>query len=130
VIFSTHVIHHAERLCERIAIIAGGLIRFEGLVSEARDRLRPQVRLRTRNATGPWRSALPAAATESGGVWHFELPTGGIEPLLAALIDGAAGIEELSIERPGLHDAFVSIAGADAAREMAEGQRAALGEAA
>ena len=45
VIFSTHVIHHAERLCERIAIIAGGQIRFEGLVAEARDRLRPQVRL-------------------------------------------------------------------------------------
>ena len=80
VIFSTHVIHHAERLCERIAIIAGGLIRFEGLVSEARDRLRPQVRLRTRNTAGAWRSALPAAATETGGVWHFELPKGGIEP--------------------------------------------------
>ena len=47
VIFSTHVIHHAERLCERIAIIAGGQMRFEGLVSDARDRLRPQVRLKT-----------------------------------------------------------------------------------
>ena len=46
IIFSTHVIAHAERLCERIAIIAGGQIRFEGLVAEARDRLRPQVRLR------------------------------------------------------------------------------------
>ena len=45
VIFSTHVIAHAERLCERIAIIAGGKIRFEGRVAEARDRLRPQVRL-------------------------------------------------------------------------------------
>ncbi len=62
VIFSTHVIHHAERLCERIAIIADGQIRFEGLVAEARDRLRPQVRLRTRNADGTWRRALPADA--------------------------------------------------------------------
>jgi ABC-2 type transport system ATP-binding protein len=34
------------------------------------------------------------------------------------LIDGGAGIEELSIERPGLHEAFVAIAGAEAAREM------------
>ena len=34
VIFSTHVIHHAERLCERIAIIAGGEVRFEGLVAD------------------------------------------------------------------------------------------------
>jgi ABC-2 type transport system ATP-binding protein len=49
------------------------------------------------------------------------LPDSGIEPLLRALIDGGAGIEELSIERPGLHDAFVAIAGEAAAREMKRG---------
>jgi ABC-2 type transport system ATP-binding protein len=118
IIFSTHVIAHAERLCERIAIIAGGRIRFEGSVSDARDRLRPQVRLRTRTTEGPWRDGLPADATQEQGLWHFELPRSGIEPLLKALIDGGAGIEELSIERPGLHDAFVAIAGEQAAREM------------
>jgi ABC-2 type transport system ATP-binding protein len=118
VIFSTHVIAHAERLCERIAIIAGGKVRFEGLVSEARDRLRPQVRLRTRVEDGAWRSALPGDAVRHGDVWHFELPRRGIEPLLQALIQGGAGIEELSIERPGLHDAFVAIAGEQAAREL------------
>jgi ABC-2 type transport system ATP-binding protein len=120
VIFSTHVIHHAERLCERIAIIAGGQVRFEGEVAAARDRLPPQVRLRTRAVDGPWRAALPAGATPEDRVWHFELPSGGIEPLLRALIDGGAGIEELAIERPGLHDAFVQIAGEDAAQQMAQ----------
>src|SRR5690606_40225569 len=82
VIFSTHVIAHAERLCERIAIIAGGQVRFEGLVSEARDRLRPQVRLRTRASEGPWRSALPGDSELQDGLWHFELPGVGVEPLL------------------------------------------------
>ena len=130
VIFSTHVIHHAERLCERIAIIAGGVIRFEGLVSEARDRLRPQVRLKTRNADGGWRASLPADARETGGVWQFELPKSGIEPLLNGLIAGGAGIEELSIERPGLHDAFVAIAGEAVAREMEKSGQAELGVAA
>ncbi|HYG29609.1 MAG TPA: ATP-binding cassette domain-containing protein [Allosphingosinicella sp.] len=130
VIFSTHVIAHAERLCERIAIIAGGRVRFEGSVAEARDRLRPQVRLRTRAADGSWRSSLPAAAAQQDGVWHFELPKAGIEPLLKALIDGGAGIEELSIERPGLHDAFVAIAGEEAARELAESEQADMGAAA
>jgi ABC-2 type transport system ATP-binding protein len=120
VIFSTHVIHHAERLCERIAIIAGGRVRFEGEVSEARDRLPPQVRLRTRAVDGRWRAALPHDAAVTDGIWHFQLPTGGIEPLLKALIDGGAGIEELSIERRGLHDAFVQIAGEAAAQQMAE----------
>jgi ABC-2 type transport system ATP-binding protein len=120
IIFSTHVIAHAERLCERIAIIAGGRVRFEGRVAEARGRLRPHVQLRTRLADGPWRSALPAGARSEDGLWSFELPRAGIEPLLRALIDGGAGIEELSIERPGLHDAFVAIAGEQAARELAE----------
>jgi ABC-2 type transport system ATP-binding protein len=118
VIFSTHVIHHAERLCERIAIIAGGEVRFEGLVSAARERLRPQVRLKTRAADGKWRSALPKDAALDDDRWTFELPKTGIEPLLRALLDGGAGIEELSVERRGLHDAFVAIAGESAAREM------------
>jgi ABC-2 type transport system ATP-binding protein len=118
VLFSTHVIAHAERLCERIAIVAGGRIRFEGSVSDARDRLPPQVRLETRAQDGPWRAAIPADAEHEGHVWQFALPDEGIEPLLGALIAGHAGIESLSIERPGLHDAFVAIAGEAAARDM------------
>ena len=120
IIFSTHVIAHAERLCERVAIIAQGRIAFEGLVDEARGRLRPIVRLRTRSADGPWRAALPPEARHDGAEWTFELPPGGPEPLLRALLDGGAGIETLAIERPGLHDAFVAIAGAAAAEAMGE----------
>lgn len=120
ILFSTHVIAHAERLCERIAIIAGGKVRFEGKVDEAREKLRPQVRLRTRAVDGPWRAAIPADARNDDGDWRFELPLTGIEPLLKALVDGNAGIESLSIERPGLHDAFVAIAGEAAAAAMAQ----------
>jgi ABC-2 type transport system ATP-binding protein len=118
ILFSTHVIAHAERLCERIAIIAGGRVRFEGGVEEARGRLRPRVRLTTRAEGGPWRAALPPDTGRDGPAFTFELPAGGVEPLLKALIDGGAGIETLSIERPGLHDAFVAIAGAAAAADM------------
>lgn len=118
VIFSTHVIAHAERLCEEIAIIAEGKIPFKGKVSTARDRLRPQVHLETRNLDGPWRTAIPADCKPLGHNWHFTLPKSGVEPLLHALVEGGAGIESLSIERPGLHDAFVEIAGEAAARKM------------
>jgi ABC-2 type transport system ATP-binding protein len=120
IIFSTHVIAHAERLCERVAIIAKGKVAFDGRVDEARARLRPIVRLRTRANEGPWRSAIPADARREGEEWVFELPGDGPEPLLKALIDGGAGIETLAIERPGLHDAFVAIAGNQAAAEMAQ----------
>ena len=118
IIFSTHVIAHAERLCERIAIIAKGKISFDGLVSTARDRLRPQVHLETETMDGPWRSALPADCKAEGNWWHFTLPETGVEPLLKALVEGKAGVRSLSIERPGLHDAFVAIAGETVAAEM------------
>ena len=122
VLFSTHVIAHAERLCERVAIIAEGRVAFEGAVDEARDRLRPIVRLKTRTTAGPWRSAIPLDAHLDANEWTFELPEGGPEPLLRALLDGGAGIETLAIERPGLHDAFVAIAGEAAAKAMADSQ--------
>ena len=121
VIFSTHVIAHAERLCDEVAIIAGGRVPFAGPVDVARDRIRPQVRLETRETTGPWRAALPEDARHEGAFWFFSLPESGIEPLLRALIEGEAGILSLSIERAGLHDAFVAIAGEAAARALAEG---------
>jgi ABC-2 type transport system ATP-binding protein len=120
IIFSTHVIAHAERLCERVAIVAKGKVAFDGRVDEARARLRPIVRLQTRERDGPWRSAIPAASRIEGNMYVFELPESGPEPLLKALIDGGAGIEALAIERPGLHDAFVAIAGEKTAAAMAE----------
>lgn len=125
VLFSTHVIAHAERMCDSVAIIAGGKVPFAGPVDVARDRLRPQVRLETRQADGTWRAALPADArcdvkASGNAFWYFTLPETGVEPLLRALIEGDAGILSLSIERAGLHDAFVAIAGAAAARALEE----------
>ena len=120
VIFSTHVIAHAERLCDDVAIIAGGKVPYAGSVDAARDRIPAQVRLETRAREGRWRDALPADARREGDFWHFSLPETGIEPLLRALIEGEAGILSLSIERAGLHDAFVHIAGEAAARALDE----------
>ncbi len=123
VIFSTHVIAHAERLCEQIAIIAGGKVPFAGDVDTARDRIPAQVRLETRNETGAWRKALPHDARHdhkagAGHFWFFPVPETGIETLLRDLIEGEAGVLSLSIERAGLHDAFVAIAGEAAARAL------------
>ena len=124
VIFSTHVIHHAERLCSEVAIIAAGKVPYAGSVDAARDRIPAQVRLETRRATGEWRKALPAdarhdAKSDESHFWYFPVPDSGIEALLRQLIDGAAGVLSLSIERAGLHDAFVEIAGEAAARALA-----------
>ena len=57
ILFSTHVMAHAERLCDRIAIIARSARRFEGTVDEARALLPMQVRYTPRTAGDP--AALP-----------------------------------------------------------------------
>ena len=77
------------------------------------------------------RAALPDNArhdAKAGGnsSGTSRVPESGIEPLLKPLIDGEAGILSLSIERAGLHDAFVEIAGEAAAR--AGRRQAAAGE--
>jgi ABC-2 type transport system ATP-binding protein len=99
---------------------------FAGPVDVARDRMPAQVKLETRLAEGAWRAALPAdarheAKAAGNNYWFFSLPESGVEPLLRALIEGNAGILSLSIERAGLHDAFVAIAGEAAARALADG---------
>lgn len=134
VIFSTHVIHHAERLCDDVAIIAGGRVPYAGSVDAARDRIPAQVRLETARSDGRWRAALPADArhhAKEGGnhFWYFPLPDAagpgsGTETLLRALIEGEAGVLSLSIERAGLHDAFVAIAGEAAAKALEETKEA------
>lgn len=119
VIFSTHVIAHAERLCSKIAIIAGGKVRFSGEVDDARRVIPPVITIETREATGPWENLLPKNSRKgvvSGGRYRWQFPAGdeedgGIEPLLRALIDGGAGVLSVSTDKAGLHDAFVKIAG-------------------
>jgi ABC-2 type transport system ATP-binding protein len=111
VLFSTHVMAHAERLCDRLAIIAGGKRRFEGTVNEARSTLPERVRYTPRSDADGAVALLPPDAARDGDSWRFQLPADGIETLLGQLIAAGHGIAGLQIERPGLHDAFVRIVG-------------------
>ena len=120
VLFSTHVMAHAERLCDRLAIIAGGKRRFEGTVDDARGRLPSHVVYRPNHARDGLADTLPRDAARDGETWRFALPEAGIEPVLARLINEGHGIAGLTIERPGLHEAFVSIVGAAAAQPARE----------
>ncbi|KQN29021.1 ABC transporter ATP-binding protein [Sphingomonas sp. Leaf38] len=121
ILFSTHIMSHAERLCDRLAIIAGGKRRFEGTVADARGILPQRVHYTPHRPDPAIRAVLPADAVADGDSWRFELPGEGIESLLVRLIDAGYGISGLSIERPGLHEAFVRIVGqhGDVAKEEA-----------
>ncbi len=119
VLFSTHVMAHAQRLCDRLAIIAGGRRRFEGTVAEARGTLPQQVHYVPHFPNDDLARHLPPDARRDGEGWRFELPHDGIEALLKRLIDAGYGISGLSIERPGLHEAFVRIVGQAASEQAA-----------
>ena len=90
VIFSTHVMAHAERLCDRLVIIARGRSLFDGTPAEARRTLPRRVRLTSDSGLEPLRE-LPgvlerlqqaetaeAVLTLAGyvpiGLDHFALP--------------------------------------------------------
>ncbi|RYE04176.1 MAG: ATP-binding cassette domain-containing protein [Sphingomonadales bacterium] len=114
ILFSTHVMAHAERLCDRLSIIAGGKVRFEGTVDDARATLPLKAHYTPHNDVAGAGLLLPADAERENGSWRFTMPSEGIEDLLVRLIDAGHGISGLSIERPGLHDAFVRIVGEQA----------------
>lgn len=111
ILFSTHVMAHAERLCDRLAIIARSERRFEGTVDDARALLPMQVRYLPREGTDARRVAalLPSGASCTNGEWRFAIEATAVEPLLVRLTGSGLGVAGLSIARPALHDAFVHI---------------------
>lgn len=109
ILFSTHVMSHAERLCERLAVIAGGRRRFEGTVDEARGILPMQASYVPCNRAEEAGRLLPPDAVHDGKAWRFTVPDGGAETLLMSLISAGHGVAGLTMQRPGLHDAFVRI---------------------
>ena len=119
IILSTHVMAHAQRLCDELAIIAGGRRHFLGGVEQARALLPMAVRYRPRvdGDAAEMERLLPDGATRQDGEWRFALADDGVEPLLSALVAAHHGVEGLAIERPGLHEAFVHIVGKAAAEK-------------
>jgi ABC-2 type transport system ATP-binding protein len=55
VLFSTHVMQHAERLCDRILLIAKGKMIFDGTVAKAKETIPRRVCLETEDDVAPLR---------------------------------------------------------------------------
>ncbi len=118
ILFSTHVMGHAERLCDRLAIIAGGKLRYEGSVDEARATLPMQAHYTPRDNGEALAALLPADAERENGGYVFDVPESGMEALLAMLLESGHGIAGLSLERPSLHDVFVNLVGEETVDEL------------
>jgi ABC-2 type transport system ATP-binding protein len=114
ILFSTHVMGHAERMCDRLSIIAKGQVRFEGTVDDARSELPMRAHYVPCSGFDAVKSLLPSDAEAAATGWRFTVPDGGAEKLIMSLIQHGHGIAGLTMERPSLHDAFVRIVGAAA----------------
>src|SRR6185369_10726348 len=83
VLFSTHVMQHAERLCECIVLIAKGRKIFDGTIAEAKALFPKRVRIETPDDINPLRnlgqvlSVQPVVAANgksaTNGSAHWEL---------------------------------------------------------
>ena len=131
IIFSTHVMQHAERLCDRFLILAGGRKRFEGTLAQARAEFAQRLHVRT-PAPMSALQALPgvvsvtieeAQSETDETVYEVELTDGlDLQAFLKSLVD--AGVAVTRFEQAGvtLHDIFVALAGGDE-----EGAASAMG---
>jgi ABC-2 type transport system ATP-binding protein len=128
VVFSTHVMEHAERLCDRILLIAQGRAAFEGTVRDALA-LAPAIAVVETDGDydmAPVLQPLGFTWVEELGEhgnrrWRVTLENGhGSRQLLQACVEVAAPLSLFEPARASLHEAFVALVGDKTAVSAAE----------
>ncbi|HXI86038.1 MAG TPA: ATP-binding cassette domain-containing protein [Parvularculaceae bacterium] len=128
IIFSTHVMQHAERLCDRFLIIAKGKKRFEGTITEARASFPPRLVLTTRDPVDALKRApgvlsIELVASRPDGENDYEITLArGADPqaVLKAAFDAGLRLSRFEHAEASLHDIFVAMAGDGAAGDDRE----------
>lgn len=119
IIFSTHVMEHAERLCDRLVIIGKGEKRFDGSVTEAMALIPERAAISTEHGYD-LASALGAAgfstqlesSSVAGDDWVIALSQGRkAQDVLRTAIDAGAPILGFAPKQARLRDVFVSLVG-------------------
>ncbi|THD77557.1 MAG: ATP-binding cassette domain-containing protein [Phenylobacterium sp.] len=118
VVFSTHVMQHAERLCDRLLLIARGRQVFQGDQEAARAQLPGRLTLTAK--TDP--KGLPGVASAtvlgpaSRGWTDYEValaPGAAAGALLEACTTGGFALRRFETHRASLHEVFLHLVGAD-----------------
>lgn len=118
VLFSTHVMQHAERLCDKVVLLARGQKAFEGTVTQARATSPRFLELEGDISTQAV-AALPGvvAVDQTGDASGTPIlkatlapGAGGQEALKAAFL-GGLDVRRFELREPSLHDAFIALTG-------------------
>ncbi len=116
VLFSTHVMQHAERLCDRILLMAKGRKIFDGTLAEAKRIIPRRVRIETEDDIAPLRELGDVVSvTKSDANWELELRENA-DPQAILQTCFARGIRLHSFNQsdPTLHEVFMRLVGPDA----------------
>jgi len=114
ILFSTHTMEHAERLCDRLAILVRGRKRFDGTLEEARSQLPRRARIGAEGDLGflaAVESVVRVLPPGEGRVyWEVDLREGadGRELLAACFARGVVPFH-FDLTPPSLHDVFVAL---------------------
>jgi ABC-2 type transport system ATP-binding protein len=116
VIFSTHVMQHAERLSDRLLLLARGRRVFEGTQAEARAQLPPRLTLTAQADPGrlPGVARAVAAGLPENGwqQWDVTLAPGqDAGGLLQHCTENGFALRGFDLHRPSLHDVFLHLMG-------------------
>jgi ABC-2 type transport system ATP-binding protein len=120
VVFSTHVMQHAERLCDQVVLIAGGAKVFDGRVAEAcavapRTLVLEGALAETALAGVPGIAEVAASRLDDGRMrLSAKLVAGApVQTTLKAVFLRDLDVTGLELKEPHLHDAFIALTGHD-----------------
>ncbi len=127
VLFSTHIMEQAERMCDRLVIIALGRIVVEGALADVKREFggRHVALTFTRNADRAARVLADRSLIEKvddyGASAEVTLaPSGDADRLLRALIQEDVGLSRFEVVEASLQSIFIAKVGADAATAPAK----------
>jgi ABC-2 type transport system ATP-binding protein len=126
VLFSTHIMEHAEKLCDRLCIIARGRKLIDGALPEVKRTHGGQHLIVAFDGSqgGAQRifadRRLIAKVQDFGQQAELELANDADpQEILRALVDSGARLSHFELASPSLHKIFVDLVGPEAARAAA-----------
>jgi ABC-2 type transport system ATP-binding protein len=117
VLYSTHYMEEAQRLCARVVLLDDGHVVATGTPAElvAQTGMRPRVELRTAQPLpSGWLDAAPEArlvAHEGTAVALEVANDSDVASVLLAVVRAGGDVVEMSVHRPDLADAFFLLTG-------------------
>jgi len=123
IVFSTHVMEHAERLCQKIVMMARGRKVFDGNLDEAFSALGRAVHIGVADAFDLSSALAPAGftAAKEGDHWRVSLgPNQTSQDALRASLDIGAPITSFTPQEARLRDVFVSLVSEAEAQDLTD----------